>query len=194
MGFFDNIINSTKNTAKDVSGEIIKNGINSLSAVDVEVGAVPSSIEEFKAKVNFKDSNNVVAYTVLALAVYPHNKDLSIEMLNYLKGPAELSGYDKQFLSDRFAGKEYLMLSYLNGATPENNYTPTEPYIVTVSKTSHSEDALSEGYLQLYVKSSGADTERGIRLRNKPSTNEWFLWEYFVLAGIKEPKANDPWA
>ncbi len=185
MGFFDNIIQNTSN-ANNVS--------SSSSSVKVEIGAVPSNIDEFKSKINFKDSYNVVAYTILALCVYPHNKEFSIEMLNYLKGPAELSSYDKQFLSDRFAGKDYLALSYLNGATPENNYNPSEPYIVTVNKTPHSEDAISEGYLQLYVKSSGADTERGIRLRNKPSTGEWFLWEYFILAGIREPKANDPWA
>ncbi len=182
MGFFDNL-NSSSNSNSSSSGKI-----------DVEVGTVPATIDEFKAKVNFKDSNNVVAYTILALCVYPHNKNFSIEMLNYLKGPADLSSYDKQFLADRFAGKDYLALSYLNGATPENNYTPTEPFIVTVMKTPHSEDALGEGYLQLFVKSSGADTERGIRLRNKPSTGEWFLWEYFVLARIREPKANDPWA
>lgn len=191
MGFFDNII---KNTAKDGINNVINNSFNSGSTVEVEVGAVPSNLEEFKAKVNFKDSNNVVAFTILALCVYPHNKDFSIEMINYLKGPGELSGYDKQFLAERFAGKEYLALSYLNGTTPQNNYTPTEPYTVSVTKTSHSEDAIGEGYLQLYVQSSGADSKRGIRLRNKPSTGEWFLWEYFVLAGIREPIANDPWA
>ncbi len=193
MGFFDNIMQSAKNTAKEVSSDMINGGLNS-STKKVEVGAVPANIDEFKAKVDFKDSSNVVAFTILALCVYPHNKDFSIEMLNYLKGPGELSTYDKQFLSDRLVGKDYLMMSYLNGTSPENNYTPTEPYTVDVTKTPHSEDAIGEGYLQLFVKSSGADAQRGIRLRNKPSTGEWFLWEYFVLAGIREPKANDPWA
>ena len=194
MGFFDNLKQATENVIKDVSSNVVNSGLNGASTVKVEVGAVPANLEEFKSKINFKDENNVVAYTILALCVYPHKKDLSIDMINYLKGPAELSAYDKQFLSDRFSGKEYLTLSYLQGATPENNYTPTEPFIVNVSKTSHSEDAIGEGYLQLFVKSSGADTARGIRLRKKPSTGEWFLWEYFVLAGIREPVKNDPWA
>ncbi len=55
MGFFDNIIQNTSN-ANNVS--------SSSSSVKVEIGAVPSNIDEFKSKINFKDSYNVVAYTI----------------------------------------------------------------------------------------------------------------------------------
>ena len=35
---------------------------------------------------------------------------------------------------------------------------------------------------------------RQIRLRTKPSTGEWFLWEQFILSDIRPPKSADPWA
>ncbi len=38
------------------------------------------------------------ALTVLALCYYPSNKELSLGMLEYLKGPAGLSPMEKQFL------------------------------------------------------------------------------------------------
>ena len=34
-----------------------------------------------------------------------------------------------------------------------------------------------------------------MKLRQKGSTGEWFLWEYSsVLSGIRIPAAEDPWA
>ena len=197
MGFFDNLKQVASSTIRDVASDIVNNVEDLLGAskVSVNIGAMPVSLAEFKSKdgTNLKDPHKVVALTILALCTYPHNKDLCIEMLNFLKGPTPLSPHDIQFLRDRFVGKDYLAVSFLEGATQENNYTPTEPYNVNVYKTSHSEDALSEGYLQLFVKSGGADSARPIRLRKKPSTGEWFLWEYFVLAGIREPENANPW-
>ena len=196
MGFFDNLKQVANSVEKAIPKDTNFDGLSGASKVSVNIGAMPASLDEFKTKdgADLKDANKVIALTILALCAYPVNKEMSIEMLNYLKGPTPLSPYDKQFLADRFSGKDYLAISFLKGATPENNYTPTEPYIVDVYKTSHSEDMIGEGYLQLFVKSGGADNARPIRLRKKPSTGEWFLWEYFVLSGIREPKSSDPWA
>lgn len=66
-------------------------------------------------------------------------------MLDFLRGPRPLNGIDKQFIRDRFRGKEYLMRSYLVGSTPENNYTPVQPYRVTVSETITAGRSLSTG-------------------------------------------------
>ena len=57
--------------------------------------------------------------------------------------------------------------------------------------------------LNLYVKNPNEGVEamnilrgpRPIKLRQKPSTGEWFLWEYSSpLSGIRTPAAQDPWA
>ncbi|WP_442872029.1 DUF6935 domain-containing protein [Blautia sp.] len=48
--------------------------------------------------------------------------------------------------------------------------------------------------MTLYVACSGADSPRPLKLRNKPSTGQWFLWEQQLLTGIRIPKEADPWA
>ena len=52
----------------------------------------------------------------------------------------------------------------------------------------------NENRAMLYVKSSGADNPRGIKLRKKPSTGQWFLNDIQCLSEIKEPAEEDPWA
>ena len=46
----------------------------------------------------------------------------------------------------------------------------------------------------MFVKSSGADSPRQIKLRKKPSTGQWFLNDIQCLSDIKVPANLDPWA
>ena len=47
--------------------------------------------------------------------------------------------------------------------------------------------------MRLYLKTAGADSPRGIKLRQKG--DNWYLWEYSsVLVGIRTPANEDPWA
>ena len=162
----------------------------------VTFASLPKNLEEFQAlpQARLKDPGEVAALVVAALSLYPENPDMTIQMLDFLRGPWPLNGIDKQFLRDRFRGKEYLMRSYFLGATPDNNYTPAVPYQVVVSENPHSRDQLTDGYLTLYVNCSGADAPRPMKLRMKPSTGQWFLWEQQLLSGIRIPVSADPWA
>ena len=164
-------------------------------AWQVSFAALPANLAEMQALplADLTQPQNTVALTVAALCAYPANKDAAIAMLNYLKGPQPLSPYDIQFLADRLRGKEYLPLSFFAGATPQNNYTPTQPCTLAVLETPHSRAQINEGYLQLFLQSGGADSPRPIKLRHKPSTGEWFLWEQMLLSDIRTPAAADPW-
>lgn len=157
---------------------------------------LPSTLEEFTARpeANMKDAFGVAALTVVALNAYSQNKDLGAEMLNALKGPSPLTPHDKSFLNDRFMdGKDYVPRSYFAGAKPENDYTPTTPYTITVKEGAHSKD--SAGYMKLFLTSGGADSDRVVVLRTKPSTGEWFLWQYEGLTpSIRTPKSQNAWA
>ena len=137
---------------------------------------------------------HTAALVIAALSCYPTNKEAALEMLTFLHGPKGLSTYDKQFIADRFRGKDYVPRSYFQGATPENNYTPTQPYTLEMFENPYSRDQLSQGYLTLHIRSGGADSPRQIKLRNKPSTGQWFLWEQFLLSDIRQPVSADPWA
>lgn len=159
---------------------------------------LPMDLEELKAlpMADLKDAHGVAALTILALNAYKNNADEAIKMLQYLKGPQELSAYDKTFIRDRFSDKkEYFMHSYFEGATPQNGYTPSMPYTLKIYENPYSRDQFDGGYLKVFVKSGGADSERPMTLRTKPSTGEWFIWENAgVLASIRTAACDDPWA
>lgn len=133
---------------------------------------------------------DTAALTVLALCAYAAAPETGKEMLNFLKGPQPLSPYQEQFLRDRFRDKTYVPFSYFAGATPSNDYTPATPFTLTFRTTPYS--YRDEGYCTLYIRSSGADSERSVQLRQKDG--KWYLWEQFLLSDIRTPASKDPWA
>ena len=154
---------------------------------------LPKSVEELKAlpEASLDTPFKAAALTVCALCVFPENKAVSKEMLNFLKGPKPLTPFEEQFLADRFMdGKTYVPFSYFYGTSPENDYTPSQPYTITVCSNPYSYQ--EENYAVLYIKSSGADSERQVKLRRKGE--QWFLWEQFLLPDVRKPKSQDPWA
>lgn len=157
---------------------------------------LPMTLEQLQAmpEASLKEPQYAAALTIAALAVYPKDKEASCAMLEYLQGPKGLSTYDRQFIADRFRDKDYVPRSYFEGAVPQNNYEPSKPYTLTLFENPYSRNQLKEGYLMLHVKSGGADSPRQIKLRTKPSTGQWFLWEQFLLSDIRKPVSDDPWA
>ncbi len=157
---------------------------------------LPRNLDELKALsgADLKDPFNVAALAVAVICRYPADRDDCFAMLDHLRGPSPMSVRDKQFIRDRFMdGKDYVPRSYFDGAVPENDYEPATPYTISVFDNAHSRDI--EGCLRLFVTSGGADSPRPITLRIKPSTGEWFLWEYSgILTGIRTPVSKDPWA
>ena len=162
---------------------------------DVVFESLPTTTEQVEklAKEHLMKPEYIAALTVAALCCYETDKKTALSMLDFLRGPRPLSELEKQFINDRFMdGKGYIPFSYLNGTSPENNYTPSVPYTIHMAD-SHAQIA-EEGYRIMDLKSSGADHARTVTLRQKASTGEWFLWEQNLLAGIREPKSQDPWA
>lgn len=154
--------------------------------------ALPESVDQLKRlpEASMDSPFKTAALTVAALCAYAADPEVGTPMLNYLKGPQPLSPYEQSFLRDRFRDKTYVPFSYFEGATPANNYIPTAPYRITISSNPYS--AESPDYYKVFIRSSGADSERSVRLRRKGE--QWFLWEQFLLADIRRPVAEDPWA
>ncbi|MBQ8196225.1 MAG: hypothetical protein IJZ47_12790 [Oscillospiraceae bacterium] len=156
--------------------------------------ALPTNVAELQAlpEASLDSAFKTTALTIVALCAYEKNPDACIEMLNFLKGPADVSTYEKGFIKERLNGKFYKTFSFFEGATPENGYKPTTPYVIKVSENPYSFD--EENWATLYVTSGGADNPRPIKLRKKPSTGQWFLNDIQCLADIRVPVADDPWA
>lgn len=159
----------------------------------ITLHALPATLPELEALPR-RTPEEVCALFLCALHLYTKDKDAGVAAMNLLRGPRPMTPYDAQFLRDRLRGKEYLPLAYFDGAAPENNYTPASPYVLEVLPDPRPQD-IEPGYLRVFLKTAGADSPRPIKLRQKPSTGEWFLWEYSSpLSGIRIPAAQDPWA
>ena len=159
----------------------------------ITVSSVPTTSEEFSAlpQNDLSRPENTCVMFLLALALYLKDSDAGIAALNTLRGPRPLSNYDIQFLRDRLRGKSYLPLAYFDGATPANNYVPSTPLTLEVIADSRPQD-IEEGYLRLFLKTTGADSPRPIKLRQKGDF--WYLWEYSsILSGIRIPSEADAW-
>ena len=183
-----------KETRKAVSNAVQNIGKGRNHTEKFTFSALPADVDELKAlpEAKLDTAFKATALTILALNRYEADPDAAIRMLNFLKGPEEFGGREQSFLKDRLSGKGYKARSFLGGATPENNYTPSTPYTVTVSENPYSFD--EENWATLYVTSGGADNPRPIKLRKKPSTGEWFLNDIQCLSDVRLPVAEDKWA
>ena len=157
---------------------------------------LPTSLEELKKlpQAGLTSPEDTAALTVAALCAYPTNKDDALEMLDYLRGPAPMTNYDKSFLQDRFRDGDHIPFSYFEGASPDNDYTPSKPYTINVADDAHGADPANEGYIKVFLTSSGADSPRPVVLRNKPSTGQWFLNTHSLMVQVRKPKSKDVWA
>ena len=200
MSLFDQLkrqaAQAAKNTVSNL-GQAVQNGnFGGNKTYTVVFPQLPVNLAQMQAmpEASLTQPEHTAALAIAALCMYPVDKDAALQMLEFLQGPRGVTPYDKQFLADRFRDKDYVPRSYFAGATPQNNYEPSAPYTITLFENPYSRNNINEGYLTLHVNSSGADSPRQIKLRNKPSTGQWFLWEQFLLSDIRQPANADPWA
>lgn len=202
MGLFDSLKNQAMNAlktngSKAVSemGSGIKNAVKNAAGKSESIvfDEIPATFEDFTAlpQARMETPFDTAAMTVAAFCVYPYNKELSIRMLNFLRGPRPMSGIETSFIADRFRDKDYVPRSYFKGATPENDYEPQPPFTVVVSENPYSYE--NEGYAKLFLKSGGADSPRAVQLR-QAKDGKWYLWEQYLLADIRQPESANPWA
>ena len=212
MSFFDKLKNqamgavsqaagsAASQTAGKVMGQVSGAVGNAMrggnKSVSVVFGALPATQMEFSAlpQAAMQTPHDTAAMFVVALAAYKHNKQESIAMMNFLKGPQPMSGKDISFIADRMSQNDkigYLAESFFAGATPQNDYTPSQPYTVTVLEDPYTWQ--EQGYAKVLIPSGGADTPRPVKLR-QAKDGRWYLWEQFLMSDIRPPESSNPWA
>lgn len=199
MGLLDSILKSVGKAIKEKASDVVDDAVSSIGkgtnhTETFTFTSLPTNLAELQAmpEASLDTAFKTVALTIAALCAFEKNPDACMEMLDFLKGPADVSTFEKSFIKERLNGKFYKTFSFFEGATPENSYTPKTPYVIKVMENPYSFD--NENWATLYVKSSGADDARPVKLRKKPSTGQWFLNDIQCLSDIRIPTAQDEWA
>ena len=192
MSIFDKLKSAAVNAAKNAVTNAVQNAGNRKETFTFS--ALPESLAEMQSlpEASLDSPFKTAALSMCALCAYAADRQIGTEMLNWLRGPRPLSPMDISFLNDRVRdGKTYVPFSYFNGATPNNDYTPSQPFSLTFYTNPYSDD--NEGYMKIFIDSNGADSPRSIVLRRR-GDGKWFLWEQYVLVDVRTPKSADPWA
>ena len=199
MGIFDSVRRMADSAIKREASKVVNEAVKSVGkgrnhTETFTFETLPKNVSELQAlpEAAMDSAFKTTALTIAALCRYEENVDDAIAMLNFLKGPEDVSTYEKQFIRERMTGAMYKARSFFVGATPQNSYKPDTPYKITVSENPYSFD--NENWATLYVTSGGADNPRPIKLRKKPSTGQWFLNDIQCLSDIRVPVEEDPWA
>ena len=197
MSLFDSLKRQLSQELNDQVKKTVTGAVNraAQSQWTVSFSALPRTLAEMQAlpEAALTQPHFTAALTVAALCLWPEDREEAKRMLTFLSGPRTLSPMDWQQINDRFMdGKGYIPRSYFAGATPQNDYAPTMPYTLTFRQDPYG--CQEENYFGLLLRSGGADSERKVKLRKKPSTGQWFLWQQDLLVGIRVPVSQDAWA
>lgn len=164
----------------------------------IEFSKIMSSKSELE-KLDRTNPYNVVAMFANTICNYDVKDDSNfIEMLQYLMGDNQpISNLMKQQIKDRMTQNDkygYIGKSYFEGATPDNDYTPSTPYVVNVTDNPYTDE--NEGYKRLFLKSGGADSERPVTVRLAKDGNYYIWSDSFMglLSDIRKPESSNPWA
>jgi hypothetical protein len=136
------------------------------------------------------------AVMILALLLYTENSQDGETALGLAVHPDQLTGGNKlsqrslNLIKNQIKDKKYHMQSYFKNTSPEKGYTlVTAPYTLEFTTNPHSGRA-DDGFIKLFIKSSGADSPRPISVKidqeRKWKTAEWSS----LLSGIRPPGAT----
>ncbi|MBP1542707.1 MAG: hypothetical protein J6A16_01310 [Oscillospiraceae bacterium] len=107
MGLFDSLMRSAGNALKTETAKAVNNAASSVGkgknhTESFTFAALPTNVTELQAlpEASLDSAFKTTALTIVALCAYEKDPDACIEMLNFLKGPAEVSTYEKGFIKE----------------------------------------------------------------------------------------------
>ena len=149
---------------------------------------LPKTIDDFRSlpQASLSSPNESAAMALLALSYYGKDPLLSMSMLEFVKGPAELGDHEKSMLADALSKDPTLIRSFFRGASASNGYEPDDPCTVVLGNASEADD--TDVYATVEIQGSRGPGE--VRLR-KTRDGRWCLWEQFLLDVASD---DSPWA
>ncbi len=169
---------------------------------NVTINRLPNSVEEFtqiRDELANKPEGGAVLF-ILALKLYAENPTVGEQCLvisidrsklqpgSVYKGFA-VSNLNMSRLKEQVQRYPYIANSYFVGANAENGYNFSLPTEVICSDNPHSGN-INDGEFSVFVKSSGADSPRPMRMvRNNRGIWKAAEWSS-VIMGIVPPKVE----
>ncbi len=193
----------------------VKNEAGEFVVIDVPLNTytytfstIPTNVEELK---QYNISGDDGRYKVLALYIMslrtwkPENQTDCEEMIGYLCNK-QLSVYEKQRLAEQMKkSKQYLYLgnAFLNGSTPANNYTPSQPYSITLTQDSVvDEDQVyipanpsipSPDQYRAFIYCKASDSGKWIDVYKSSKDGNWYMYKWMdLITSIKAPASSNP--
>ena len=162
----------------------LEHGDRTTSAV---FSVLPSTLTELMASPynDLRTPMNTAVLFVAALNIYNQNRDESIAIINYLRGPSPLNSDEISILDGHMAQNNKdgcLARSYLSGAVPQNGYTPSQPYTIAITDnpyTYYDRDAAT-----VFVHCGGDSSPRSINMC-KLADGLWHLGMLSLLDGVQ---------
>ena len=167
----------------------------------IQIDRFPESVEEFVALRNeiAHTPEGGAAMIILALLAYASDEEMGRQCLTVAvdrsglqESPTGYKGWQLrtsrvQLLASQLAKQRYIPRSYIQGATPENQYTlPAPPVVLDLSHNRYSGDRDGDEF-KVYVTCSGAASPRPITLR-KNDRGIWKASEWSsLIVGIQAP-------
>jgi len=195
---FESIINKVLGLFKN---EVEKKISNVINAKSIKLDSLPTTTEEFipfRDKMAVTPEGGAVSF-IVACILYTQNKQLGRECAIIQTDASQLqpsnSGYKGFDLTAsnnnmliQLDTKPYIAYSYIQETSNENGYQlPNAPFTFYIERTEPTDGGK---YMKVFIRSTGADTARPIRL-SKNDKGIWKGMEYSsILVGVNPPKLS----
>ena len=175
-----------------ISGTISHDNFRRNQSGTVSFNRFPASVDEFLTAQQQigGEPHGAVALELMAIEMYRRNAELGTECLKLCNTPLNVNAQTRRlrelFGNDANYNRPYQVAAFLKGATPENKYTPNEPYTVEVKVNNGrpyqkiTDYQSTELYLEVLTKGKahGSETVYVVKpnpCRDYPEGSKYFL-------------------
>lgn len=163
---------------------------------------LPKDMDELKARHEEvgKDPKEFCKLWMDACYVYmdEETRDAGREMIQYLTIPLKDdpnwdADQSNQYFVRALKDKQYIMYSYAKGTSPENQYKcDPQNYELAVTRVNMNPAGVETRGIQVYLDSSGADTDRPVYLKKSTKSGLYYMNVHLnVYTDIRPPKDPD---
>ncbi|MCI6154391.1 MAG: Ig-like domain-containing protein [Bacteroidales bacterium] len=137
------------------------------------------------------EPQGAVALEVMAMEMYRRNRNIGLECLKLCNTSTNVNScvgrLKELFGKDVNYARPYQMAAFLEGATPENGYNPTEPYTVSIqvreNRPYQDSGIFQTKVLAFWIECGGSKpgSKRGIEVLKTKKPNETSKGKYFIV-------------